>query len=88
MTARHYVYLLECADGTLYCGYTTDLTRRVVEHNTGTLRGAKYTRARRPVSLRYQESYDTRVQAQQREAAIKKMSRLEKLALIATAGAM
>ena len=80
----HYVYILRCADDTLYCGYTTDIERRVTEHNgKGKLAGAKYTQARRPVSLVHQESFATRSGAMQREAAIKKLSRPEKEELIA-----
>jgi putative endonuclease len=78
----HYVYILQCADGTLYCGYTTDVARRVIEHNgEGKLPGAKYTAPRRPVRLFYQESFDTRSAAMKREAEIKKLSRKEKESL-------
>lgn len=71
----HYVYLLQCADDTLYCGYTTDVQRRVVEHNGfGKIAGARYTRGRRPVQLVYQEIFATRSAAQKREAEIKKLS--------------
>ncbi|GAB6138923.1 GIY-YIG nuclease family protein [Halanaerobaculum tunisiense] len=76
----HYTYILQCADNTLYTGYTTDLQRRVREHNQGT--GAKYTRGRTPVKLCYSEEYSTRSQAQQREYAIKQLSRQAKLELI------
>jgi putative endonuclease len=73
--AKHYVYILQCADGTLYCGYTTDVQRRVVEHNgEGKLAGARYTSGRRPVQLVYQESFATRSEALKREAEIKKQS--------------
>ena len=84
----HFVYILCCADGSLYTGYTTDLTRRVAEHNgTGETKaaqtaGARYTRARRPVTLVYSESFATRSEALQREAAIKQLSRIEKQALV------
>ncbi len=81
MTA--YVYILECADGTLYTGWTNDLTRRVAAHNAG--QGAKYTRTRRPVRLRYSETFSRKEEAQAREWAIKQLSRREKLALIAAA---
>jgi len=78
----YYIYILQCADETLYTGITTDLTRRVHEHNH-TLKGARYTRIRRPVSLVYSEAYPDRSSASKREYAIKKgMSREEKLALI------
>lgn len=76
-----HVYLLACADTTLYAGVTTDLSRRVAEHN-GSPKGAKYTRVRRPVTLAYSESFETRSEACAREAAIKRLSRPEKLALI------
>ena len=68
--------------GTLYTGVTTDVARRVEEHNTSP-KGAKYTRVRRPVSLAYQEAFATRSEACAREATIKKLSRAEKQALIA-----
>lgn len=76
-----YVYLLRCADGTLYAGCTTDPRRRLQQHNAG--RGAKYTRARRPVTLVYVEQAEDHSQALRREAALKRLSRKEKLALIA-----
>lgn len=70
----HYVYLLQCADGTLYCGYSTDVERRVAEHNgEGKLDGARYTAGRRPVHLVHQETFATRSAAQKREAEIKKL---------------
>ncbi len=75
-----YTYILQCADGTLYTGWTNDLTKRVRAHNDGT--GAKYTRARRPVKLVYSESYDSKEEAMRREAEIKRMSRGEKEKLI------
>ncbi|MBM7623937.1 GIY-YIG nuclease family protein [Sporohalobacter salinus] len=76
----HYVYILRCADKTLYTGYTTDLDRRVKEHNQG--KGAKYTRGRRPVELVYNEEYDTRSKAQKKEYEIKEYTRQKKLSLI------
>ena len=72
----NYTYLLLCSDGTYYCGWTTDPDRRVAAHNSG--RGAKYTRARRPVELVYLERSDTREEAMRREAQIKKLSHAEK----------
>ncbi|MEM4781280.1 MAG: GIY-YIG nuclease family protein [Halalkalicoccus sp.] len=72
----HYVYVLECADGSLYTGYTTDIERRVGEHDAG--EGAKYTRGRTPVSLVHTESFETRSAAMRREYAIKQLSRGEK----------
>ena len=77
----HYVYVLECADGTYYTGYTTDVERRVAEHNDGT--GAKYTRGRRPVELVHVESFDTQSAAMQREYAIKQLRRSLKERLVA-----
>lgn len=76
----HYVYILRCADKTLYTGYTTDLERRVKEHNQG--KGAKYTRGRSPVELVYSEEYKTRSKAQTREYEIKKYTREKKLDLV------
>ena len=78
----NYTYILQCADGTLYTGWTNDLDRRLAAHNAG--RGGKYTRSRRPVSLIYCETYDTKQEAMRREWAIKQLSRAEKLALIHT----
>lgn len=74
------VYILQCADGTLYTGWTTDMERRLQAHNSG--QGAKYTRGRRPVRLAYREEQPTRSEAQRREAAIRRLSRVEKLRLI------
>lgn len=76
----HHVYVLECADGTLYTGYTTDVERRVAEHNAG--EGAKYTRGRTPVELRHVESYDSKSAAMSREYEIKQLSRAEKEELL------
>jgi putative endonuclease len=75
-----WVYIVECADRTLYTGITNHLERRLDAHQQGT--GAKYTRNRRPVTLRYQERQADRSVASKREALIKKMSRQEKLQLI------
>ena len=72
----NYVYILRCADGTLYCGWTTDLEARLATHNSG--KGAKYTRSRRPVELVYFEAYEARHDALSREWHIKRMSREEK----------
>ena len=74
------VYILECADGTLYTGWTTDLERRLQAHNSG--RGARYTRGRRPLRLAYREEQPTRSAAQKREAAIRRLSRADKLKLV------
>lgn len=76
-----YVYILECADETLYTGYTTAPQRRVTEHNAG--EGAKYTRGRTPVELVYLESCQSRSAALSREHEIKALSRAEKEALVA-----
>jgi putative endonuclease len=76
-----FVYLLRCADDTLYTGVTTDLARRVDEHNHNDRLGARYTRARRPVTLLHCEPAASRSDACKREAAIRKLSRAEKLAL-------
>ena len=76
------VYILKCNDDTLYTGITTDITKRLEEHNN-TLKGAKYTRARRPVSLVYSENSQDRSSASKREYEIKKLSRDKKLELIA-----
>ena len=73
-------YILRCADGTLYTGWTNDLERRLRTHNTG--RGGKYTRARLPVELVYSEEYATREEAMSREWHLKRLSRAEKLRLI------
>ena len=76
----NYTYLLQCADGSLYCGWTSNLERRVKAHNAG--QGAKYTRSRRPVKLVYWEEYDTREEAMRREWQIKQMRRNAKEQLI------
>ena len=76
-----FVYVLYCADGTLYTGITTDTVRRVQEHNSGAPSGARYTRSRRPVTLAYVEDAANRGIATQRERAIKKLDRFSKLAL-------
>lgn len=75
------VYILNCADNTLYTGITTDTKRRIDEHNNSN-KGARYTRARRPVELVYQESCESRADASRREYRIKQLNRTEKLKLI------
>ena len=75
----NYTYLVRCADGSLYCGWTNRLEERVRAHNEG--KGAKYTKSRRPVELVYYEVFATKEEAMRREAAIKQMTRKEKLAL-------
>jgi putative endonuclease len=77
---RFFVYILRCKDGTLYTGWTNDLERRVAEHNRGT--ASKYTRARRPVRLVYEEELASRSDALKREWAIKQMTRSEKETLL------
>lgn len=74
------VYMLRCADGSLYTGCTNDLPRRLEAHGSG--RGARYTRSRLPVALAYREEAADRSAALRREAAIKRLTRPEKLALI------
>ena len=76
------VYILRCADDTLYTGITTDLERRVVEHNCDNKKGAKYTRVRRPVTPVHQEKCDNRAHASRREYELKKLSRVQKIRLI------
>ncbi|MGC8856241.1 MAG: GIY-YIG nuclease family protein [Anaerolineae bacterium] len=78
-----YCYILECADGTYYTGWTTDPQRRLQAHNAG--RGARYTRSRRPVRLVYLEPFADRSSAMKRERAIKALSRHDKEQLICQA---
>ena len=78
------VYIIECSDDTLYCGWTVNLEKRLREHNEGE-NGAKYTRGRRPVKLVYQEQCLTRSDALKREKEIKKLTRSQKLSLIQAA---
>jgi len=80
-TSSWYVYVLRCADDTLYTGITTDLQRRLDEHNGEGRLGARYTRNRRPVALVHSEQMADRATAARREAAIKRLSRPQKLAL-------
>jgi putative endonuclease len=82
--AAWFVYMLRCADGTLYTGITTDIDRRLAEHNGEGGLGARYTRSRRPVALAYSEPAASRAEASQREAAIKQLDRPRKLALCRT----
>ncbi|UFJ40523.1 GIY-YIG nuclease family protein [Brevibacillus humidisoli] len=77
----HFVYILRCGDGTLYTGYTTELLRRIAEHNAG--KGAKYTRGRTPVELVYVEEGESRSWGLRREESIKHLSRIDKENLIA-----
>lgn len=78
----YYIYILQCKDNTLYTGYTVNLEKRLKAHNSGT--GAKYTRGRIPVSMVYSEEFVDKIEAQNRERAIKKLSRTKKLYLIAS----
>ena len=78
----HYIYLVRCSDDSLYCGWTTDLKRRIDAHNGHIPGGAKYTRGRRPVTLVYAGSFHQKQEAQRREYAIKRMTKTKKLRLI------
>ena len=80
MTTAHFVYVIECADDSFYTGYTTDVERRVAEHDAGD--GAKYTRGRTPVELRHTERFDTKRAAMAREYEIKQLSRPQKERLV------
>lgn len=75
-----FLYIVECADGSLYTGITTDIDRRLYEHNY-TNKGAKYTRTRRPVRLKYCATYSDRSTASKMESNIKKLKRADKLIL-------
>ena len=76
----NYTYILKCADGSLYCGWTNNLEKRLSAHNAGT--ASKYTRTRRPVELAYFEQFETKKEAMSREYHIKRLTREEKLKLI------
>lgn len=75
-----YVYIVECSDGTLYTGTAVDVQKRIDKHNSG--KGAKYTRARLPVKLKYSAKFDNRSLACKEECRVKKLGRIEKLQLI------
>ncbi len=77
-----FVYYLRCADNSLYAGITTDLSRRLNEHNTCNKTGAKYTRVRRPVKLAYAETQENRQLASKREYQLKKLLKIQKEALV------
>lgn len=79
--AAWWVYILRCADGSLYTGITTDVARRVAEHNTGGAAAARYTRGRTPVRLAYVKAASSRAEAARLEAEIKRLRRARKLAL-------
>ena len=76
----NYTYIVRCADGTLYTGWTNDLEKRMSAHNSG--EGAKYTRSRRPVELVYFETHETKEEAMSREWHIKRMPKAKKIELI------
>lgn len=80
MNVMNYTYILECKDGSYYTGWTNNLEKRLQDHNAG--KGAKYTKARRPVLLAYYETFTTKEEAMRREYAIKQMTRAEKEKLI------
>ena len=77
----NYTYMVRCADGSLYTGWTNCLQKRLLAHNGG-VGGAKYTKAKRPVTLVYYEGYETKSQAMRREYEIKQLTRSQKLALL------
>jgi putative endonuclease len=81
--APYYVYILECSDGSFYVGITNNMDRRLRAHNEGV--ASRYTRSRRPVTLKYQELCGTRSQALIRECSLRLLSRKEKIALVASA---
>ncbi|GEN45379.1 GIY-YIG nuclease family protein [Alkalibacillus haloalkaliphilus] len=76
----YYIYMLRCKDGSLYTGYTNDVAARLAKHQAG--EAAKYTRAKLPVELVYQEEFESKSEAMKREAAIKKLSKREKEELV------
>ena len=80
MERNWFVYILNCADGTLYTGITNDIDRRIKAHNAGT--ASKYTRVRRPVSIVYSEEVETKGDALRRELQIKRLTRSEKMEII------
>ncbi len=84
MENNSYTYILECADGTFYCGWTNDLEGRLAAHNAG--KGARYTKGRCPVKLVYYETFETKEEAMSREWHIKKLTRAEKQMLIDSQG--
>lgn len=78
----NYTYLVRCSDNSLYAGWTNDIEKRLKAHNDGT--GAKYTKSRRPVTLAYFETFETKSEAMKREAALKKMTHRQKEKLAAS----
>lgn len=81
---EHYFYVLECKDGSYYGGYTIDLKRRVEQHNQG--KGAKYTRMKKPVTLKYYQSYESKSEALRAEYRFKQLTRAEKENYLRQAG--
>lgn len=81
---QFFTYIVRCADESLYCGWTTDLKKRMDAHNGVIKGGAKYMKCRRPVYLVYYESFQSKQEAQSREYAIKRLDRIQKLQLIAS----
>jgi len=80
--SNFFFYVLECSDGSLYAGYTNDLEKRIEKHNAG--KGAKYTRMKRPVTLKYFQAFVSKGEAMSAEARFKRLKRDEKLAMIST----
>jgi len=78
----YWVYILQCADGTLYTGITTDIARRIDEHNGILPNGARYTKPRRPVQLVYKKKFQNRSEASREESRIKSLSREEKQKIV------
>ncbi len=76
----YYAYIVECSDGTLYTGFTVNLEKRIKTHNEK--KGAKYTRGRTPVTLKYYEQFENKTDAIKREAEVKKLNKLNKLKLL------
>jgi putative endonuclease len=85
METSHHFYVVKCKDDSLYAGYTNDLNRRISVHNEG--KGAKYTRARRPVTLIHSESFETKQEAMRAEYAFKQLSRPQKMNYLRKRGA-
>jgi len=84
----HYVYILRCSDNSLYCGQTNNLERRIEEHNFNKVKSAKYLRAKKPVKLVYSEEYNSLSEALRREYEIKKLTKVNKEALIKKDGSV
>lgn len=82
MSSSWYVYFLRCADNSLYAGITTDLSRRLDEHNFSKKLAAKYTRVRRPVNLVYSEQFSSRSEASRKEYQLKKLTKAAKELLV------